>query len=726
MPLLWISWVSAKIADGDTEFVGRLGKLIDTKLDTCRDEFRAGNNDNQNVKSIAEKYLEPRAFKKKENEKQFTINAQVLECFDQAVSAVDKNKLDKSKETLKTGIEILKTRQKLILFADSEKLGWRVAYSIVLPTVPSHTSVTPVATSKLSTSTTYGGFINSELDFSETDFSLGEEFSTPPLSTGCSLPTPVSRLHSNLDFWKHVTQSQMILCIIQSGYIIPFYNFPPTAFLSNNRSALLEKEFVFAEIKALLDKHCVSKVSTPPTVINPLSVSHQREGKLRLILDLRHVNEYVMKQTLKLEDITQARQLFSVGDFMYTFDIKSAYHHIPIHDHCKQFLGFSWPCYDQIAYYVFNVLPFGLSSAVYMFTKITKALTKKWRSQGISILMYLDDVLGAAHNKEMARQQASQVRRDSLSAGFLLSEEKCDWELSQSRKWLGHIINLETGMLQVSQERVESLKLSISHRFDSLHFKNGVAKAKLEKVSSLHHVLGSAGCLHTKYMYFAIESCSSWFSLVQVSPTLKKELNFWLSQISTLNSNLWQLLENKCQVFDLYIWSDAFQVGHIFLSHENWSDEEQAQRTTWRELKAVNNLLLTFVENTKNQSVAWNTDNQNVPRIIASGSTKRDLHSLAIEIDDICKSNHIALQVTWIPRNQNEAADVMNKLIDKDDWSLDQGTFLWLDSIWGHFTIDRFTTHYNTNMKDLIQNFGIQTPRLLMHFRYHGQERITG
>ena len=47
--------VSAKIADRDTELVGRLGKLIDTKLDTFRDEFRAGNNDNQNIKSICRK-----------------------------------------------------------------------------------------------------------------------------------------------------------------------------------------------------------------------------------------------------------------------------------------------------------------------------------------------------------------------------------------------------------------------------------------------------------------------------------------------------------------------------------------------------------------------------------------------------------------------------------------------------------------------------------------------
>ena len=78
---------------------------------------------------------------------------------------------------------------------------------------------------------------------------------------------------------------------------------------------------------------------------------------------------------------------------------------------------------------------------------------------------------------------------------------------------------------------------------------------------------------------------------------------------------------------------------------------------------------------------------------------------MAVEIDDICKSNHIALQVTWIPRNQNEVADAMSKLIDKDDWSLDQGTFLLRDSIWGHFTIDRFVTRYNTKCERFNSKF---------------------
>ena len=40
------------------------------------------------------------------------------------------------------------------------------------------------------------------------------------------------------------------------------------------------------------------EVLTPPTVINPLWVSINSEGKPRLILDLRHVNSYIPKAKL--------------------------------------------------------------------------------------------------------------------------------------------------------------------------------------------------------------------------------------------------------------------------------------------------------------------------------------------------------------------------------------------------------------------------------------------
>ena len=52
--------------------------------------------------------------------------------------------------------------------------------------------------------------------------------------------------------------------------------------------------FVTKAIKELLDTGRIKEVDTPPCVVNPLSVS-ARNGKDRLILDLRHVKQYVYK-----------------------------------------------------------------------------------------------------------------------------------------------------------------------------------------------------------------------------------------------------------------------------------------------------------------------------------------------------------------------------------------------------------------------------------------------
>ena len=66
---------------------------------------------------------------------------------------------------------------------------------------------------------------------------------------------------------------------------------------------------------------------------------------------------------------------------MISFDLKSGYHHIEIHKNFQKFLGYSWKSSktNKLKYYVFTVLPFGLSSAPYVFTKCLKPLQKYWR-----------------------------------------------------------------------------------------------------------------------------------------------------------------------------------------------------------------------------------------------------------------------------------------------------------------------------------------------------------
>ena len=55
--------------------------------------------------------------------------------------------------------------------------------------------------------------------------------------------------------------------------------------------------------------------------------------------------------------------------------------------HHGKYLGFEW----EQQFYVFTVLPFGLVSAPYVFTKLLRPMVRLWRSRGLISLMYLDD-----------------------------------------------------------------------------------------------------------------------------------------------------------------------------------------------------------------------------------------------------------------------------------------------------------------------------------------------
>ena len=64
-------------------------------------------------------------------------------------------------------------------------------------------------------------------------------------------------------------------------------------------------------------------------------------------------------------------------------------------------------------------VPFGLSSACYIFTKVTRPLVKKWRGEGKQVLMYLDDGLGCHSDRDACQTMALEIKQDLLDSGFV-------------------------------------------------------------------------------------------------------------------------------------------------------------------------------------------------------------------------------------------------------------------------------------------------------------------
>ena len=119
-----------------------------------------------------------------------------------------------------------------------------------------------------------------------------------------SIQSVKGRLKAHFSFWVHVLgANDSILRVIDKGYAMPFITFPQNAFFDNNHSALMHADFVLEAIHELILSGSVVQVSSPPHVVNPLSVSILSFGKKRLILDLRHVNKHIWKEKFRFEDI---------------------------------------------------------------------------------------------------------------------------------------------------------------------------------------------------------------------------------------------------------------------------------------------------------------------------------------------------------------------------------------------------------------------------------------
>ena len=332
---------------------------------------------------------------------------------------------------------------------------------------------------------------------------------------------------------KALRSNQYILNVIDQGYRLPFKTLPVNISLDNNRSAKDNKSFVSDEIDKLLMNGCISRVELKPHVVNPLTVAGNKT-KLRLVLDCRHINPHLYQFKYKYEDATVARQMFYKGDFLFSYDLKSAYHHIMMHPMDITYLGFQW----KSKFYVFNVLCFGLATAGFIFSKVLREIIKYWRSKSIRIIMYLDDGLGGADTFEKCKNVSLVVKNDLFNFGFIIAEEKSNWNPVQESIWLGLIWYTVEGKIRVTQDRIDKILSCLRYICSNLQTTRVIPVESLASVIgqliSTQAVLGKSVRLRTRYAYDCVLDRLSWDSPIWLTHEAEGELKFWLENIEKM------------------------------------------------------------------------------------------------------------------------------------------------------------------------------------------------
>ena len=99
----------------------------------------------------------------------------------------------------------------------------------------------------------------------------------------------------------------------------------------------------------------------------------------------------------------------------------------------------------------FTCLPFGYSLAPRVFTKFLKPFTTTWRSKGIRILIYIDDILIIASSAKQAATLLAIIRNSLESLGFLVNIKKSHVIPTTRITYLGIDINSRFVLLWIIQ-----------------------------------------------------------------------------------------------------------------------------------------------------------------------------------------------------------------------------------------------------------------------------------
>ena len=173
----------------------------------------------------------------------------------------------------------------------------------------------------------------------------------------------------------------------------------------------------------------------------------------------------------------------------------------------------------------------------------------------------------------------------------------------------------------------------------------------------------------------------------------------WFDNLDNANEAIVGTLPEHSRV----VYSDASNTGFggyvVELGNDraqgSWDSSQSKKSSAWRELSAVDLVLRSFVSKLSNRRTKWFTDNQSVARIAAHGSMNPELQEIALSICQTCLKNNIHIDMEWIPRSQNQKADMLSRQMDRDDWGISDQVFSFFDELWGPHTVDRFASYYN-------------------------------
>ena len=527
----------------------------------------------------------------------------------------------------------------------------------------------------------------------------------PVLALEPDLPVG-GRLSAFTTFWTAVTQDQWVLDLVKGGYKLEFASVPPFTGLVTTRPQPNVVTVLSEEVEALVAKAAVEAVPVALRQSGYYStyfIVPKKDGGLRPILNLKWFNHYMMKKTFRMETLSTIISIVRPGQWLASVDLKDAYFHVPIHPAHWRFLRFMW----RGQAYQFKAMPFGLTSAPRVFTKVLHPLLAFLRIQGVRIHVYLDDVLVVGDTRDEVVQSLRLTMSIFLRAGFILNLKKSDLDPTQDLVYIGGRFRTDLGLVALPQARWMAL-----HKCVRSFMQVGGWRTALQFL----HLLGLMNACITTVTYARLymrpiqwyvkdrwSACRGLRTRILIQRELLPHLEWW-----TVESHLCDGTPLQQPPPTLTVTTDASVEGwggHLQgstsvpeLLQGEWSAQERRLHINVLELRAIRLTLMGLTDRVRGQSLLLESDNSTAVAYVnkQGGVRSRLLNAEASHLSSWLIPRGVSVRAVHRPGVDNQLADFLSRhRADPTEWTVNAQVVQRIFDLWGTPQIDLFASARN-------------------------------
>lgn len=188
-----------------------------------------------------------------------------------------------------------------------------------------------------------------------------------------------------------------------------------------------------SELDRLEAEEIIRKVEEPTDWVNPMVIVEKPDGRIRLCLDTRELNKYVLRERYSLPSTTEIFGRLADAKVFSTIDLTSGFFHVMIDEESQDLTTFMTPMGGR---YKFTRLVQGLCSSPEVFHRILSQSLEELT--GVEV--YIDDIICYGVDQKDHDEKLRKLLEKCRELGLRLNKSKCYFG-KESVKFLGHEIS---------------------------------------------------------------------------------------------------------------------------------------------------------------------------------------------------------------------------------------------------------------------------------------------